>query len=482
MKISDIIYREEILLSEVDDELEFEGIKTDTNNLTENDILFLLSERKTAEIEDLMIHPLAIVCGANVRLPDFIPSIRVKDPRLTLSYACYRFENIDQAKMKIIGVTGTNGKTTTAMLIKNVLSMLGKKVGFIGTGKIEINDKVISGDSYSMTTPDPPLLYRSLKQMELQGCEYVVMEASSHALALNKLSPLIFDIAIFTNMSPEHLDFHSDMESYFSAKCSLFEKSKCSIFNIDDEYGRRAYEIHSEKKISAGILWRGDVWASNVKSCGLNGLEYNYHTDNFSFKMRILLPGIYNAYNSMLAAIACIELGCKPCEVKELIGSISSIEGRFEVINDKITVIIDYAHTSFAFNSILSNISAIKKGSKLTVVFGCGGDRDRSKRPKMAKAAEKYADRIILTSDNSRGESTKDIISDIIRGFDKGCYEIKENRSEAIRSAILDAKDGDIVAVIGKGPEKYNIDKSGYHYFNEKEIIMSSLSERAKRG
>ena len=482
MKISEIIYREEIILSEVDDELEFEGIKMDMNDLTEKDILFLLSEKKTADISEIKIRPLAVVCDVNIVLPDFIPSIRVDNPRLALSRACFRFEKINPERMKIIGVTGTNGKTTTATLIKSMLSMLGKKVGFIGTGKIEVDGIVISDYNYSMTTPDPPLLYKSLKRMELYGCEYVVMEASSHALALNKLSPLKFDIAIFTNMSPEHLDFHGDMETYFSAKYTLFEKAKCSIFNIDDEYGRHAYEIHNGKKISAGILWRGNVWASNVKNCGLDGLEYNYHTDSFSFKMRLMMPGIYNAYNSMLAAAACIELGFKPCEIKELIGQISGVEGRFEVINDKITVIIDYAHTSFAFNSILSNISSIKKGRRLTVVFGCGGDRDKSKRPRMAKTAEKYADRIILTADNSRGESTKDIISDIIRGFDKGCYETKENRSEAIRSAVLDAKDGDIVAIVGKGPEKYNIDKSGYHYFNEKEIILSALSERAKRG
>jgi UDP-N-acetylmuramoyl-L-alanyl-D-glutamate--2,6-diaminopimelate ligase len=332
-----------------------------------------------------------------------------------------------------------------------------------------------------MTTPDPPLLYNSIKQMVEYGCEYIVMEVSSHALALSKLEPLKFDVAIFTNISPEHLDFHGDMNSYFAAKYSLLKKSKCVIINIDDEYGRKAQNEYEGKKITVGVLWRADVWASNVDDHGFDGISYTYHGDGFSFKMRMPIPGKYNVYNSMLAAAACIELGCKPCEVKEKLATFSGVEGRYEIINDKIMVIIDYAHTYFAFESFLASLSANKNGRRLTVVFGCGGNRDKAKRPLMAKVAEKYADRIILTADNSRKESTKDIISDIIRGFEKGSYEIKEDRTDAIRTAILESKDGEIVALIGKGPEKYNIDSLGYHYFSEKDIIFSALDERAKR-
>ncbi len=481
MKISDIIYREEYILSEVSDELDFVKITTDTGEVREGDLLIIPNSKRMPKISDPAFSPLAVICDESAVLPENIPRILVKNPRLATANAYCRFENFSPEKMKIIGVTGTNGKTTTATLIKNILSGVGYKVGFIGTGKIEVGDKNITAENYSMTTPDPPLLYRSLKEMQELGCDAVVMEVSSHSLALDKVAPIKFDYAVFTNLSPEHTDFHGDIENYFAAKLRLFEKSKCSIFNVDDEYGKRAYSLCGGKKISAGILWRGDVWASNVENYGFDGISYSYHTDRFSFKMRLPIPGIYNAYNSILASATCIEMGCRPCDVKRILSYAHPIEGRYEIINDKISVIIDYAHTSAAFKSILGELYSIKGKRRLTVVFGCGGDRDKAKRPEMARIAEEYADRIILTADNSRSESTKDIISDIIRGFQRGNYEIKERRGEAITSAILDANEGDIIAVIGKGPEKYNIDKDGYHPFDEREIIRSALKLRAER-
>ena len=478
MRISEIIKREEVLLSDLDESLEFNKIKTDLKQVEEGDLLFILSVEKAADFEGANKMPLAVICDKNAVLPRFIPSIRVENPRLAWANACFRYERFSTDGLIIIGITGTNGKTTTATLIKHILSENGYKVGFIGTGKIEINGKVISDENYSMTTPDPPLLYRSLHRMQNEGCDAVIMEVSSHSLALDKLAPLQFDYGVFTNLTPEHMDFHSDMEKYFAAKLKLFQNAKCSIFNFDDEYGRRAYSLTKGRRISAGILWRGDVWACNIGKNDFSGIEYYYHGKDFSFKASLPLPGIYNAYNSMLAATVCIDMGLRPCRVKECLRTSPKVDGRFEVINDKISVIIDYAHTPFAFKSILRELSSNKKGHRLTVVFGCGGDRDKTKRTIMAKIAEEYADRIILTADNSRSESTKHIIADIIRGFEQGCYEINENRAEAIRSAILGAEDGDIVAIIGKGPEKYNIDKMGYHPFDEKAIIESALQER----
>ena len=482
MKISDIIYREEYILSEVSDEIDFGKITTDPREICNGDLLIIPSSKKTTQPISFKVDPVAVICGENIILPENISRIIVKNPRLAASNAYCRYENFSQENMKIIGVTGTNGKTTTATLIMNVLSGVGYKVGFIGTGKIKIGDDDITPENYSMTTPDPPLLYRTLKLMQTLECDVVVMEVSSHALALDKVTPIEFDYAVFTNLSPEHTDFHIDMEDYFASKLRLFKKSKCSIFNIDDEYGKRAHSNCEGKKISAGILWRGDVWASNVNNYGFDGLSFTYHKDKFSFKMRLPIAGIYNTYNSLLAATVCIEMGCKPCEVKKVLENAKPIKGRYEIINDKISVIIDYAHTSTAFRTILSELYSIKGKHKLTVVFGCGGDRDKAKRPEMARIAENYADRIILTADNSRNENTKDIISDIIKGFQRGSYEIKERREEAICSAILDANDGDIIAIIGKGPEKYNIDKDGYHPFDEREIIQFALKNRSDRG
>lgn len=478
MKISDIISREEYLYSEIDDSLEFDGVFTDLNDCSESDLLIIPNAEKLPDFSKAKAMPMAVICGVNAILPENIPAIRVNSPRLAMANIYFRYNKISCENMKFVGVTGTNGKTTTATLIKEILSQLGHKVGFIGTGKIEINKKNVTEENYSMTTPDPKLLYKTIKRMEEEGCDVVVMEVSSHSLALDKLAPLQFDYGIFTNLSPEHLDFHGSMENYFESKKKLFSSCKCGIFNIDDKYAERSYSLFGGRKLSVGIIKEADVWARNVENLGFDGINYTYHQEAVSFKTNLKLSGIYNTYNSMLAMATCIDMGCKPCEVKKIINQISSIPGRYEIINDKISVIIDYAHTSEAFSCILRDLSAQKGAGRLAVVFGSGGDRDKGKRPVMAKIAERYADRIILTADNSRSESTKDIISDIIRGFDKGNYEVKERREEAIFSAILSADDGDTVAIIGKGPEKYNIDKDGYHRFDERAIIMSALKKR----
>ena len=481
MKISDIIYREEYILCEINEDSEFKRLITVADEVCDEDILIIPNSEKMPKFENKNHLPKAVICDINAILPENIPAIRVNNPRLAMSLAFYRYERPRLENIKIIGITGTNGKTSTATMINNVLSEIGYKTGFIGTGKIEINREKTTDDNYSMTTPDPPLLYKSLREMAEAGCDAIIMEVSSHALALDKLAPLNFDIGVFTNLSPEHIDFHGDIEGYFKAKTKLFDLCELMIFNNDDKYARRAYERCQKRKISAGILWQGDVWASKVQSRGFSGLEYTYHSNGFSFKMKLPLPGLYNAYNSMLASAVCIEMGCKPCQVKEIMNKMPPVPGRYEVIKDSISVIIDYAHTAEAFNSIMNDISKNKGNGNITVVFGCGGNRDKSKRPLMAKIAEKYADRIIVTSDNSRAEDPKDIISDIIRGFENGSYEVREDRAKAIATAITEAKDGDIVAIIGKGAEKYNIDKSGYHPFDEKAIVKTALNKRKEK-
>jgi UDP-N-acetylmuramoyl-L-alanyl-D-glutamate--2,6-diaminopimelate ligase len=477
MKISDIIYKDEYLYSDVDDNTEFDNLTTDINNVSKSDILIIPNHLKLDKL-DLPTRPIAVICDVGVQLPKEFPTIRVKAPRIATARAFYRYEKVCLDKIKLIGVTGTNGKGGTAEFIKTVLEASGYKVGLFGTGKIEIDGRIISDRFYSMTTPDPPLLYKSLSQMQEEGCDVVIMEVSSHALALDKLEPLIFDYGVFTNLSHEHLDFHISMDEYFKAKAKLFSMCKCGVINIDDEYGRRVYNICKSKRISVGILWKGDVWASNIEKQGLKGISYIYHGNNFSFKMLLQTVGIYNAYNSMLATALCIDMGCRPCEVKQILGQITSLPGRFEIINDRISVIIDYAHTDIAFKSIMKELSAIKGANKLTVIFGCGGNRDKEKRPRMAKIAERYADRVIVTSDNPRNENIKEIISDIIRGFQGENYTVIENRKDAIRAAILGANNGEIIAVIGKGCEKYYIDQYGYHEYNESDIIKSALTER----
>ncbi len=478
MKISEIIYRDEYIFSQVNESTDINKITTSPTDADETTLLIIPNSKNISKAAFEENRPAAVICDAKAIIPDSVPKIIVDNPRLALSYAYYRFEEIDLNNIKLIGVTGTNGKTTTATFIKEILDYSGYKVGFIGTGKIEIGGECISDKNYSMTTPDPSLLYKALKKMLQADCDAIVMEVSSHSLALEKVAPLKFDYGIFTNLSREHTDFHSDIEDYFLTKCRLFTRCKKSFFNVDDKYARRAYSDCQSQKVSVGALWDADVRAKNVENLGFLGSSYIYQWESYSCKIELNVAGIYNVYNSMLASAVCIDMGCRPCDVKAALSKITALPGRFEIINDEITVIIDYAHTDSAFYNIMKELNNLKGSSSLCVVFGCGGERDKSKRPRMAEISENFADRIIVTEDNSRKESPKDIICDIIRGFKNKSFTVCENRVSAIEEAIINANCGDIVAVIGKGAEKYNIDNNGYHDFDEKEIIKSALKKR----
>lgn len=425
--------------------------------------------------------PAAIICESDAEISaKGSDVIRVPSARVALAVAYSLFYKIDYERLKIIGVTGTNGKTTTATLIKKILERSGKKVGFIGTGKIEICERRITDDYYSMTTPDPRLLYPALAKMQSEGCEYCVMEISSHAIALGKVAPITLECALFTNLSPEHLDFHRDMDDYFKTKLSLFEKSRQAVFNVDDEYGNLAAKSYGKTKTTVGILAEADVSAYEIKNNGYSGYQYIYRGKGYSFLMRQRLPGAHNVYNVLMAVACSYSLGVKPCIAREAVEEIYSISGRCEIIKDEITVIIDYAHTPGAFKNILSFAASLKKGkSKLHAVFGCGGERDRQKRPEMAKIAESAADRITVTADNSRKESTDAIIADILCGFrDMQKVSVINDRKEAINSAIAGAQNGDTVIICGKGAEKYNIDEKGYHPFDDLAVAKDAIAQR----
>ena len=478
MKILDIISNNEYLYSGVDPEAEFDSITTDINEVSDKSVLIISNSAKIDVDLKLKAKPCAIICDTPDILKDEDAKIIVVNARYALAHALCRYYKIDFSKFTTIGITGTNGKTSTATMIKQILTKSGQKTGFIGTGVIEIGEEVITPEEYSMTTPDPTLLYKAIKKMEEEGCTAIIMEVSSHALALDKVAAIPFDYGIFTNLEEDHLDFHGSKESYFEAKLKLFNLCKTAVFNIDDAYARRALGLsRTERTICVGALWRGDVYATNVENHGLDGISYMYHGNNFIFKMNLKLNGIYNTYNSMLASAVCIDLKCKPCEVKRILGNIEYIPGRYEIIRDEVTVIIDYAHTESAFEAVLKDVKDNTLDNELTVIFGCGGQRDRKKRPQMAKIAEKYADNIIVTSDNSRNEPTESIFKDIIKGFSKEHLTIK-NRTEAINYAISYAKCGEIILLVGKGCEKYYIDSLGYHNYSEKDIVNAALTER----
>ncbi len=419
-----------------------------------------------------------VVCDKELRL-DFPKEriIRVESPRRACALAYARYYNVDFKKMRFIGVTGTNGKSSTAFMIERILEEGGKSVGFIGTGKIRINGNEISDSFYSMTTPDPPLLYKSIRAMQDAGCEYIVMEVSSHALFFEKTAPICFDIGIFTNMSSEHSDFHKDMNEYFACKKKLFENSRVGLFNMDDEYSKMAYQSFKGEKYSVSIHGSAESMAKDIRLTELNRSEFIYRERGRIFKTELRLGGISNVYNSLMAIKCALILGIDEKKIKSALFSIDLIEGRNELISNHPKVIIDYAHTPVAIENELYFLkSQLLSGQKLIALFGCGGERDRKKRALMAAGAEKYADLIIISSDNSRSEMKTQIFKDILAGIsDRSRVRVISSRKEAIIYAINIASKNDIVAVIGKGHERYNIDKNGKHRFDEREIITKEL-------
>lgn len=424
--------------------------------------------------------PSAIVTEDKLRFGETkIPIIEVKSARRAYAFALSAISGIDYGSLSFIGVTGTNGKTTTATMIRKILEYNNRKVGFIGTGKIEFSEKRYTDEYYSMTSPDPDVLYPTIADMQSRGCEIIVMEASSHALELEKLAPIKYLIGIFTGLSHEHLEFHESMEKYFSAKEKLIKNCDMAIINFDDPFGKRLYEKYDYKATGIGVVWRSDINATDVENLGLCGIGYIYKGKNFITRVKLPLPGIYNIYNSMLAFDAAYKMNITPKDIKLALESIDKIDGRCESIFDEVTVVIDYAHTPQALKSILKTLSYDKDvRCKIILVFGCGGERDPSKRPLMARVAEYYADRIILTNDNPRGEDENKIIDDIKSGFTQNKHAVITDRADAITYAIRTASIGDIVLVAGKGHEKYIHDKNGYRYFDEKIIIKNALKLR----
>ncbi len=458
----------------------------DWNAASENSLLFIF-KRVSGEYslpENVKPNgiPYAIVCDEDYRAhPDIALVIRVDDPRAAYAHACYLHLGVDKSDMKIIGVTGTNGKTTTATLIHSILNKSGVKAAFVGTGLIKLGEETVSNEAYTMTTPDPELLYPMLKEFDKAGCKAVVMEVSSHALALGKLSPLNFDIAVFTNLSHEHMDFHNSIEEYFLEKRKLFEKASLCLINIDDAYGRRLYEEYKTKSLSAGVLYAADYYATDIESVGLRGLRYFFRSKSFLFKMKTALIGCFNIYNTMLAAATAITFGIAPCDVKKIINLHEPVCGRMEIIHKEPTVIIDYAHTPLAVEATLKEIrKAIPKNASLITVLGCGGNRDKGKRPKMGDLAAQFSSILILTEDNSRNECRESIIADILSGIPmcerKKC-DIVIDRKMAIKKALDLAGTMDAVVILGKGHERYIIDKNGKHEFDERAIVKEHYNE-----
>ncbi len=422
-----------------------------------------------------------------------IPQLITANARRTLAFACANFCKNPQRRMKIIGVTGTNGKTSTAFMLRTVLAHSGYKTAFIGTFKSMVLDEDYIPDVegkdkdnfLTMTTPDPELLYPALRDMAEMGVEVLVMETSSHALALDKLAPIEFDVGIFTNLSDEHLDFHGTREKYLAAKAKLFDKCRIGIFNADDPASAVLRKTAKCEIVDYAIRKKAAYSVEQIRTNGVFGSEYVLHSKNARFKIKTRIPGDFTLYNTLAAATAAREMGVDLMHIQNAIYSLDGICGRLERVSlgfcDSIfSVFIDYAHTPYALENLLRSVRSFRSaGQRIVTLFGCGGDRDREKRPKMGAVAVAMSDYVIITGDNPRTENKREIINDILKGVgDAKNYIVIEDRREAITFAIESALEGDILLLVGKGHEQYEIDENGLHPFSEREIAAMAAKKR----
>lgn len=401
--------------------------------------------------------------------------IIVSDTRAVLPLLWANYYGNPERELKFIGVTGTNGKTTITTVFKNMLSKLGIKAGLIGTCQNEIGERVIHAER---TTPEPNEFFALLREMADENCEWVVMEVSSQGLEQKRLGDVSFELAVFTNLTQDHLDVHGSMENYYQAKKLLFSRCKQALINIDDGYGKRCFnEITCPKKTYAAVN-EADYTADGIKLFA-SGSGYWYSNGTKTFKASVALPGMYNVSNTVAVLAGLEMIGFKPNDTVPLISEVIGVKGRCEVVptGRDFTVVIDYAHTPDAIENILTNVKECALG-RIVCLFGCGGNRDAKKRPLMAQSAAKHADLLIITSDNPRDEEPSAIIDDIVSGIDgsDAKYIRIENRREAIEWAVLNAEKDDIIVLAGKGHEDYQILANGEKiHFDEREVVSDAL-------
>lgn len=414
-----------------------------------------------------------------------VPVIQVPDTRRAMGYLANNFYQFPSQQLKLIGITGTNGKTTTSHLIEQILKAAGRETGIIGTIGVKIKDQVIPARN---TTPDVVDLQKSLRFMVDEGAAYTVMEVSSHALHMGRTRGSHYHIAVFTNLTQDHLDYHATMEEYRAAKGLLFSQlgndytddsktCQTAVLNVDDAASSYFAEITPVQVITYGIEKQADVRAVNIQH-RVNGVSFELQTYQGNVTVCLPLFGTFNVYNSLAAvAVALIE-GISLTKIKKALESLTGVDGRFESVQagQDYTVLVDYAHTPDSLQNVLTTAKSFAKG-KVICVVGCGGDRDRGKRPLMAQIATEISDFTIITSDNPRTEEPSAIIADMVEGIaaSESPYSTIEDRKAAIEHAVQLAKSGDVVLIAGKGHETYQ-EINGVRYpFDDRKIAYEAI-------
>ncbi len=459
--------------------LEIKGVSRDSRTVKPGDAYFCLTEDedKAKQRCDEAKKKGALVIFSNF---DQDGVICVNDTRKLFADACANFYNRACDKLKIIGVTGTNGKTTTTHLIAESLKHNGRNVGVIGTNGVFYNNR---GYDCPLTTPDADFLHKTFHQMYKSGVEYVVMEVSAHAIAQRRIDGIMFDVGVLTNITQDHLDYFKTFEEYEKTKLDFFTNShiRRGVVCVDDPSACKLLENPQVQILTYGIRNPSDAFAIDI-CCSIDGSHFVGNVCDEVVNIKTNLMGKYNVLNCLASMLVCKNLGLDGKQLESGLNYVYPVEGRFNVVNlTGKNIVIDYAHTPDGLKNVLETARELTN-QKLFVVFGCGGNRDKDKRHKMGEIAEKYADVVCLTDDNPRTEKSEEIIADIEQGMHDEHYVIAD-RTTAIRQMIDKAEAGDVIVVAGKGAEKYqevgtekkpyNDFDAVYQYFKEKDPILN---------
>ncbi len=481
-----------------DGNIEITGIEHDSRKVGEGTLFVCIAG---FHVDGHKFIPQAVERGAKailttrsadeVTVPAGIAVLQVPQLKTALDTIVPFFHDYPAQKMRVIGITGTNGKTTTSYLIRAILREAGYKVGLIGTIQIMMEEEVFPIHN---TTPDVVELQHTLAVMRDKGMDYVVMEVSSHALDQNRVAGIEFDTAVFSNLTQDHLDYHKTLENYKLAKAKLFDllgktgvkENKTAVVNADDEAGKTMLEHADCRHLTYGIDKPADLQAVNVEVLA-SGANFTL-TEEFLGEMALQLhiTGIFNVYNVMAAVGAAVAEKIDPAAIKQALMNFTSVPGRFELVKagQDFSIIVDYAHTPDGVENVLRTARRIAK-KKIIAVFGCGGDRDRTKRPIMGRLAAELADVVIATSDNPRSEDPVFILSEVEAGVKETIgdkhHECIIDRREAIFRAVELAETDDIVIILGKGHEDYQILKDKTIHFDDKEVAQEAVAAKKEK-
>ena len=482
MKLRELLCGIEVLEVHADLETEISGVSYDSRQTKSGDLFAAIAGYET---DGHRFIPMALEKGAacvlcQARPEGEVPYVLASDSRAALAQLGRNWFGDPAASMTMVGVTGTNGKTTATYLLKDMLEKsLGAKVGLIGTNQNMIGEEALHTER---TTPESFELQALFRAMADAGCTHVVMEVSSHALCLQRVAGIRFAVGMFTNLSQDHLDFHETMEAYCDTKALLFRQSVKGVYNADDPWAERVTGGAPCPLLSFGER-AGDLRAENIR-LSVDGVTFDAVCEGETVPVRVGIPGGFTVYNALGALAAARALGISLAAGAEALASCAGVKGRVEVVPVPwdYTILIDYAVTPDAIENVLTAVRGFAQG-RVVILFGCGGDRDRGKRPKMGRIAAQLADFVVVTSDNPRTEDPDFIISEILPGLEGADtpYMVEPDRVRAIRWAMDHAQPKDVIILAGKGHETYQIVGHEKRHLDEREVVADYIAEHTER-